>query len=71
MTAAFPDQRAGRLLYYHFRGLLGVHIILRPVSVPIALRDLSIERFSSFVTSATVPIATGWNDYFAGRVFPR
>ena len=46
MTAAFPEQRAGRLLHYHFRGLLGVHITLRPVSSPIALRDLSIESFS-------------------------
>ena len=28
-----------------------------------------IESFDNFVASVAVPIATGWNDQFAGRVY--
>ena len=30
---------------------------------------LYIESFDNFVTSVAVPIATGWNDQFAARVY--
>ena len=61
-TAAFPETQAGRLLHHPFRGLLSVHCSLRPACSPSPLRTLYTGSFSRFVTSTTVPIATGWND---------
>ena len=59
-TAAFPVFQAGRLLHCPFRGLLGVLW-----TVPrYALHEPHpfVEPRPSFVTSTTVPIATGWSD---------
>ena len=61
-AAAFPERQAGRLPHHPFRGLLSVHCTLRPVYSPSPNRARYTGSFSHFVTSITVPIATGWND---------
>ena len=61
-TPAFPESQAGRLLHHAFRGLLNVHCSLPPACSPSPFRTLYTGSFSRFVTSTTVPIATGWND---------
>ena len=69
-TAAFPECQAGRLPHYPFRGLLSVHCSLRPVCSPSPIRTIYTGSFSHFVTSITVPIATGWNDTYRVGVSP-
>ena len=45
---------------------------LRPANSPSRLKATLYTRgFSSFVTSTTAPIATGWSEPVPGRVFPR
>ena len=61
-AAAFPESQAGRLPHCPFRDLLGVHRSLRPVRSLSPFGPFSIRSFGSFVTSTTVPTATGWND---------
>ena len=61
-AAAFPESQAGRLPHCPFRGLPGVHCSLRPVRSLSPYGPFSIRSFNRFVTSAAVPIATGWND---------
>ena len=61
-AAAFPEYQAGRLPHCPFRGLLSVHCSLRPVRSLSPYGPFSIRSFNRFVTSAAVPIATGWND---------
>jgi hypothetical protein len=54
-----------------FRGLHSVylHYGLQPRQVTNV--TLYTRGFSSFVTSTTAPIATGWSEPVPGRVFPR
>jgi hypothetical protein len=61
-TAAFPIPLLGRLPHCAFRGLLGVHSRYGLPARGTAYAVLCIEGFGNFVTSATAPIATGWND---------
>jgi hypothetical protein len=61
-TAAFPIPLLGRLPHCPFRGLLGVHSRYGLPARGTAYAVLCIEGFGNFVTSATAPIATGWND---------
>jgi len=64
VTAAFPVLSPGRLPYHSFRGLLSVHITLRPTCLPNPLRVLYTGGFSRFVTSTTAPVVTGWNESY-------
>ena len=51
-----------------FRGLLGVHLLFRPICLlSRRLRPFDVGSFSRFVASSTVPTATGWNDQLPGR----
>src|SRR5215470_192833 len=66
-SAAFPVKKSGRLLQLLFRDLLGVHSTLWPARSRSRLATLSIESSDSFVASAAVSIATGWNEPVPGR----
>ena len=69
-TSAFPVYWAGQLLHRYFRGLLSVY---SRYSLPIrgvTYVTLSIRGFSSVVTSAVAPIATGWSEPVPGRDSP-
>jgi len=70
-TAAFPELTAGQLLRCSFRGLLSVHFRYSLPTCRVAKTTLYTGGFSSFVTSTTAPIATGWNEPVPGRDFPR
>ena len=65
VVAAFPHRLAGRPVHHRFRGLLS-SLTLRP-ACSLSPSDLYTEGFSHFVTSMTVPIATG-RAKEAGRV---
>jgi hypothetical protein len=58
-AAAFPEERAGRLLRYVFRGLLDVHLNCNLHPHRAAKTTLCTEGFSSFVTSTTASVVTG------------
>jgi len=60
---------AGRLLRYTFRGLRSVHLCYGLRTRQVASATLYIGGFSSFVTSATAPIATGRSEPVPGRDF--
>ena len=68
-TAAFPRFRAGRLLHCTFRGLHDVHFRYGLQTRQVAYATLYIRGFSSFVTSTTAPITTGWSEPVPGWVF--
>ncbi len=69
--AAFPNLQVGRLPHYTFRGLPSVHSRygLHDRRSPIA--TLYTGGFSSFVTSTTAPITTGWSDKLPGGNYTR
>ena len=69
-TAAFPIPLLGRLPHCAFRGLLGVHSRYGLPARGTAYAVLCIEGFGNFVTSATAPIATGWNDSCRAGIAP-
>jgi hypothetical protein len=68
-SSAFPESEAGRPLHYAFRGLLSVHSRYGLHAHRVAYATFSTEGFSSFVASATAPVATGWNEPAPGRDF--
>jgi hypothetical protein len=68
-AAAFPEQRAGRLLHCLFRGLLSVHSRYGLPAHRVAIATLFIEGFSGFVTSTAASIVTGQNEPAPGRDF--
>ena len=68
-TAAFPRFSAGQLLHHPFRGLHSVHFRYGLQTRQVAKATLYTRGFSSFVTSTTAPIATGWSEPVPGWVF--
>jgi hypothetical protein len=58
-AAAFPEERAGRLLRYVLRGLLDVHLNCNLHAHRAAKTTLCTEGSSGFVTSATASVVTG------------
>ena len=58
-ASAFPRFSAGRLLRHPFRGLLSVHSRYGLQTRQVAKATLYTGGSSSFVTSATAPIASG------------
>src|SRR5689334_17388137 len=69
-TSAFPRFSAGQLLPHPFRGLHSVHDCYGLQTRQVAYATLYTRGFSSFVTSTTAPIATGWSEPVPGRDFP-
>src|SRR5215469_9028212 len=65
-SAAFPVKKSGRLLPWLFRDLLSVHSPYGLHARRSRLATLSIESSDSFVASAAVSIATGWNQPVPG-----
>jgi hypothetical protein len=70
-TSAFPRFSAGQLLHHPFRGLHSVHDCYGLQTRQVACATLYTRGFSSFVTSTTAPIATGWSEPVPGRDIPR
>jgi hypothetical protein len=70
-ASAFPRFAAGQLLHHPFRGLHSVHICYGLQTCQVAKATLYTRGFSSFVTSTTAPIATGWSEQFPGGTFTR
>jgi len=66
-ASAFPRFSAGRLLRHPFRGLLSVHSRYGLQTRQVAKATLYTGGSSSFVTSATAPIASGWSEPVPGR----
>src|ERR1035437_4268985 len=58
-AAAFPVERAGRLLRYMFRGLLNVHSHCNLHAHRVAKTTLCTEGSSGFVTSTAASVVTG------------
>ena len=69
-TSAFPVYWAGQLLHRYFRGLLSVYSRYGLPIRGVTYVTLSIRGFSSVVTSAVAPIATGWSEPVPGRDSP-
>ena len=65
-AAAFPEERAGRLLRYVFRGLLDVYSHCNLHAHRVAKTTLYTEGSSGFVTSAAASVITGWNEPVPG-----
>jgi hypothetical protein len=65
-AAAFPEERAGRLLRYVFRGLLDVYSHCNLHAHRVAKTTLYTEGSSGFVTSAAASVVTGWNEPVPG-----
>src|ERR1017187_3814794 len=65
-AAAFPKERAGRLLRYVFRGLLDVYSHCNLHAHGVAKTTLCTEGSSSFVTSTAASVVTGWNEPVPG-----
>src|ERR1700692_771804 len=65
-AAAFPEERAGRLLRYVFRGLLDVYLHCNLHAHRVAKTTLYTEGSSGFVTSAAASVVTGWNEPVPG-----
>jgi len=63
----FPSFAAGQLLHHPFRGLHSVYLHYGLQTRQVAYATLYTRGFSSFVTSTTAPIATGWNEPVPGR----
>jgi hypothetical protein len=61
-VAAFPEILAGRLPHHVFRGLLSVHSRYGLHTRQVTYMTLYTGGSSRFVTFATAPIATGWNE---------
>src|SRR5205085_11113955 len=70
-TSAFPRFAAGRLLHHPFRGLHSVHHRYGLQTRQVTNVTLYTRGFSSFVTSTTAPIASGWSEPVPRRDYPR
>jgi len=69
-AAAFPEERAGRLLRYVFRGLLDVYSHCNLHAHRVAKTTLYTEGSSGFVTSAPLRLLPGGTNQFPVGLSP-